>query len=192
MKATGRCALARYAARGKQYLVLLRPVDKRLVLQQLRYADEVRPSSEVPVPDVDVKEPELKLALQLIDQIASDQFRPEAYEDATKQRTLALIQKKIDGQQVVAQPAAAAPGQIIDLMEALKASLGSKPAGAPVPTASAPPAAAEAPRAAPAAEAVASDSPQPTPGRKPPRAKPPKTAAKGEESTGKKKPRKTG
>lgn len=190
MKATNRCALARYAARGKQYLVLLRPHEKRLVMQQLRYADEVRPATEVPVPDVEVRDPELKLALQLIDQIASDQFKPEQYEDATKKRTLALIQKKVEGQQVVAPPPAAAPGQIIDLMEALKASLGGAPKAAPAPA----PAAASAP--APAAETQeqpAAEAPLEAPAaeRKGPKAKPPKSA-KGEEAAAKKKSRKTG
>ena len=49
MKTTGRSALAKWAARGKQHLVLIRPADKGLVMQQLLYADEVRPISEVPV-----------------------------------------------------------------------------------------------------------------------------------------------
>src|SRR5207248_7442308 len=69
MRETGRAALARYAARGKQYLVMLRPTQdgRALVLQQLLYADEVRPLADVPLPDGEVREPELKLAKQLID-----------------------------------------------------------------------------------------------------------------------------
>ena len=70
MRKTERVALAKYAARGKQYLVLLRPLEGRLVMQTLRYADEVRPFTEVTVPDGEVREPELKLAVQLIEQIA--------------------------------------------------------------------------------------------------------------------------
>jgi len=71
MRETGRVGLARYAARGKQYLVLLRPsADGGLVMQQLLYADEVRPFSDVPMNDAEVREAELKLAKQLIDQIA--------------------------------------------------------------------------------------------------------------------------
>src|SRR4051794_19148577 len=77
MKTSGRVALAKYAARGKMYLVMVRPTeDERLVMQQLRYADEVRPSSEVPVADTEVREQELKLALQLIEQIAHETFNP--------------------------------------------------------------------------------------------------------------------
>lgn len=119
---SGRAALARYSARGKGYLVLLRPRAGRLVMQQLLYADEVRPFDEVPVEDANVKDQEIQLALQLIEQTASDAFRPEAYEDAVKQRMLAAIDRKIAGQELqVAAPEPAA--QVIDLMDALKASL---------------------------------------------------------------------
>src|SRR5215467_1186591 len=86
MRTTNRVALAKYAARGKQYLVMLRPVDGGLVMQQLLYADEVRPMSEVGNEPESVKEAELKLAKMLIDQSASDTFRPEAYEDEVKKR----------------------------------------------------------------------------------------------------------
>src|SRR4029077_5788653 len=71
MKRTGRAALARYSARGKDQFVLLRPFESGLIMQQLRYSDEIRPFSEVPLTAADIKEPELKLAVQLIDQIAT-------------------------------------------------------------------------------------------------------------------------
>jgi DNA end-binding protein Ku len=70
MKKSGQAAVARYAARGKDYLVLLRPFDQGLIMQQLRYADEIRAFSEVPVGEGAVKASELDLALKLIDQIA--------------------------------------------------------------------------------------------------------------------------
>lgn len=125
MKQTGRAALARYAARGKDQLVLLRPFEGGLILQQLRYADEIRPFNEVPVAPAEVKEQELKLAVQLIDQIASDEFRPEEYEDNVRKRTRDLIEQKIAGQEITAAPPEVPKAQIIDLMEALKASLAS-------------------------------------------------------------------
>jgi DNA end-binding protein Ku len=81
MEKTGRCALARWAARGKQYLVLLRPMGRGIVMQQLLYADEVRGMDEIPTGESEVKEAELGLAVQLVEQIASDRFRPESYED---------------------------------------------------------------------------------------------------------------
>jgi DNA end-binding protein Ku len=119
---SGKAALARYAARGKGYLVLLRPRDGRLVMQQLLYADEVRPFDEVPVEEANVKDQEVQLALQLIEQTASSTFRPEAYEDVVKKRVLEAIDRKVEGQEIqVAAPEPAA--QVIDLMDALKASL---------------------------------------------------------------------
>lgn len=123
MRQTGRAALARYRARGKDYLVLLRPFEEGLILQQLRYADEIRPFSEIPVAPADVKEPELRLAMQLIEQIASDKFQPDQYEDTVRQSTRDLIEQKVQGQEITAPAPEAPKAQIIDLMEALKASL---------------------------------------------------------------------
>jgi DNA end-binding protein Ku len=124
MKQTGRAALARYVARGKDQFVLLRPFESGLVMQQLRYSDELRPFSEVPVGAADVKEPELRLAVQLIEQIATDDFKPESYEDHQRQQVRGLIERKIQGEEISAAPAAAPKAQVIDLMAALKASLG--------------------------------------------------------------------
>ena len=124
MRETGRAALAKYAARGKNYLVLLRPFQEGLIMQQLRYADELRPFSEVPLGDAEVKDGELSLALQLIEQTASDEFKPENYEDDVRNQVWDLVEKKIQGEDIVATPQEAPKAQIIDLMEALKASLG--------------------------------------------------------------------
>ncbi len=148
MRQTGRAALARYAARGKDYLVLLRPYQDGLIMQQLRYQDEIRKFDEVPVAPAEVKEPELRLAIQLIEQIAADEFHPEAYEDNVRKRTRELIESKVQGQEIKATPPEAPRAQIIDLMEALKASLSAaQPKGQvkePIPIASRKP-----PKAAP-------------------------------------------
>ena len=126
MRESGRAALARYAARGKQYLVMLRPsTDGRaLVLQQLLYADEVRSLADVPLPDGEVREPELKLAKQLIDQIARETFDPTQYRDEVRDRIQADIERKVQGQDITEAEPAAEPARVIDLMAALKASLG--------------------------------------------------------------------
>ncbi|UCG76215.1 MAG: Ku protein [Gemmatimonadota bacterium] len=122
---TGRAALATYAARGKQYLVLVRPIEDGLLLEQLHYADELRPFSEVPLGDGEVKKEELKLAVQLIEQAATDEYRPEQYEDEVRKRVLALIEQKIEtGTEITAAPLPPTETKVIDLMEALKASLG--------------------------------------------------------------------
>jgi DNA end-binding protein Ku len=134
MKRTGRAALARYSARGKDQFVLLRPFETGLVMQQLRYADELRSFDEVPVGTAEVKEPEIKLAIQLIEQIATDAFKPEEYEDKQRQQVRSLIERKVQGEEITAAPVEAPKAQVIDLMAALKASLaaaGKAPAAAP-------------------------------------------------------------
>jgi DNA end-binding protein Ku len=132
LKETGRCALGRWAARGKQYIVLIRPMDtglvEGLVMQQLLYAGEVRSMREVDIPKTEVKPAELKLAQQLIEQQASDKFDPGAYTDDVRARIEAAVQKKVDGQEITMTEQPETGAQVIDLMEALRASLGKKPA----------------------------------------------------------------
>lgn len=124
MKKTKRAAVAQYAVRGKQYLVLVRPQDQGLVMQQLHYAHEIRAMSEVPLGEGKVADAELKLATQLVEQIASDEFKPEQYKDEVRARIEEAIRRKVEGQEVTAEPAQEPVAKIIDLMEALKASLG--------------------------------------------------------------------
>ena len=128
MQDTGRCALASYAARGKQYLVLLRPFQDGLVMQQLRYADELKSFEEIERIEATLTDQELELAKQIIDQIAADEFDPDAYEDKVKQRTEEVIAQKVEGQEITFAPSEEPEGKIIDLMEALKASLDAPPA----------------------------------------------------------------
>jgi DNA end-binding protein Ku len=123
MRETGLSALGRYAARGKQYLVLLTPREDGIVMEQLRYAHEVRSFEDVPLGAGEVKERELELAVQLIRQIATDEFRPGEYRDEVRDRVLELIQRKIEGEDITEAPAPEQPRQVIDLMAALKASL---------------------------------------------------------------------
>jgi DNA end-binding protein Ku len=129
---TGRVAIGKYAARGKQYLVMVRPMENGLVMEQLHYPDELRAFSEVPIEDATVKPAELKLATQLVEQAASDEFKPELYKDEVRERMLALIQRKVEGEDITLAPTAEPEHKIIDIMEALKASLaaGKKPAQA--------------------------------------------------------------
>ncbi|MFQ5889165.1 MAG: Ku protein [Gemmatimonadota bacterium] len=126
LRETSRAALGRYAARGKSYLVLVRPIEHGLMMEQLHYPDEVRSFSEVPVGDGEVSKEELKLAVQLVKQAATDRYRPEKYEDEVYKRVVALIEKKVEGEEITLAPAAPAETKIIDLMEALKASLAAK------------------------------------------------------------------
>jgi DNA end-binding protein Ku len=120
---TGKAALGQYAARGQQHLVLLRPLNGVLVMEQLHYADEVRPTTEVTVPAGEVKPLELTLAKQLIEQTTNENFEPEKYKDTVRERILETIQRKVEGQDITADITPDSDGKIIDLMEALKASL---------------------------------------------------------------------
>ena len=132
MRQSGRCALAKWAWKSKQYVVQVRPVEDGLVLQQLLYADEVRSLKDLHIEPVSVTPAELQLALQLIDQISEEAYDPAKYEDEEKKRILAAIDQKIAGQQVVASVRHEEPSsaQVIDLMDALRASLGKKAAKA--------------------------------------------------------------
>ena len=151
MRKSGRTALARYAARGKQYLVQIRPLaEGGLVMQTLLYKDEVRSISDVELPEGEVKASELALAEQIIQQISTDEFKPEKYEDDVKKRIEAQIQRKVEGQEIQDEPEKPQT-QIIDLMEALKASLAAKglgPAKPAEPAVAAAPASGDEPAAA--------------------------------------------
>jgi len=122
---TGLVGVASYSARGKQYIVLLRPFKQGLIMHQLRYAQEVKDWAEVPMPDLpEIKPAELGLAKQIIQQIAHETFDPKKYRDEVQERMMELIQQKVAGQEMTMTPEAPAAGKVIDLMAALKASLG--------------------------------------------------------------------
>jgi DNA end-binding protein Ku len=145
LRDTERCALGRWASHGKQHVVMLRPFENGLVLQQLLYAADVRAIDELEIPTVEVKDAELKLARQLIEQQSTETFDPASYTDAVRERIEAAVEKKVEGQEIaVPEEAAAGGAQIIDLMEALRLSL-EKRGAAPLKAARKP-----AKRAAPA------------------------------------------
>ena len=124
MRDSGKVAIARYAARGKQYIVMVRPIDGGLAIQQLYYADEVRSMKDVPgLEPVEVKPAELSLAQMLIDQISKETFDPSQYEDDVKKRMLLAIERKVQGANIATTDDAPKTAEIIDIMEALKASL---------------------------------------------------------------------
>src|SRR3970040_2750352 len=106
-----------------------------LVMQQLSYPAEVRSINDLDIPKADVKPAELKLAQQLIEQQAVDRFDPAAYTDEVRARIEAAIQKKVEGQEITMAEAPEQGAQVIDLMEALRASLETrKPAKRAQPT----------------------------------------------------------
>jgi DNA end-binding protein Ku len=135
LEQTGRWALAKYAARGKQYLVILRPLGNGMVMQQLFYPNEIRSMEELDLGDAIVKDNELKMAVQLAEMGAADEFHPENYRDEVAERTRALIQRKIEGEEITSNFVEEPKAQVIDLMEALKRSL-AKPSSKPAPSSS--------------------------------------------------------
>jgi len=131
LRESGRCALGRWAARGKQYIIMIRAVEdlvEGLVMQQLLYAGEVRALRDIDIPKMDVKPQELKLAQQLIQQQSSDKFNPAEYKDDVRERIEAAVQKKVEGKEITLTEAPETGAQVIDLMAALRASLEKKPA----------------------------------------------------------------
>lgn len=127
MRASQRVAIAKWGSRGRQHVVMIRADDSgALVMQQLLYADEVRSASELDIPGADVKEAELKLAMQLIDAQAVEAFDPTKYRDEVRSRIEAAIAAKVEGNVfTITEPKREA--QVIDLMAALAASLEAAP-----------------------------------------------------------------
>lgn len=119
-------AIAKYAARGKMYLVLLQPKDDGLVLQQLHYASEIKDFAEVPRQTGHVDDAEMGLALKLIEHNTAKTFHPEHYHDEVKDRLETLVEKKVQGDDITTQPVEEPRAKVVDLMQALRASLEKK------------------------------------------------------------------
>ncbi len=118
-------AIARIVLRTKEYLVAIRPVGRVLSVVTLLFSDEVVPPNalpNLPPEDIDVNPRELAMAQQLIASLSTE-FKPEHYHDEYRARVLELIERKAQGKEVVSQPEAPPTAKVINLMEALEASL---------------------------------------------------------------------
>ena len=155
-------AVARYTNRGRQSLILLRPLSGALVMQQLRYADEVKQLGEIPIPEAAVTDAELTLAQQFIGALKKERFDPAAYHDQYRERLKELLDKKVKGEAVDLTPMPAPQARVVDLMEALKASLARQAAASPPASAEAPaaPEDRKPPHRAPRSEAIAAEAPR--------------------------------
>jgi len=125
MKKSQRVAIARLVIRNKQYLTAIRPTERTLTLSTMYFADEIIAQTDIeglPSLDSEPEKRELSIALQLIESLSTD-FNPEKYHDEYREKVLAMIEKKAEGQQVISQPAAEQGAKVIDLMAALEASL---------------------------------------------------------------------
>ncbi len=127
MEDAGKVAIARVVIRSKESLVAIRPHDGVLTMETMLFADEVIPPDsleELSAADGDLKtsDRELDMAKQLIDSLSAD-FEPEKYHDEYRERVLDMIERKADGQEIVAEAPAEEPKKVPDLMAALEASL---------------------------------------------------------------------
>jgi DNA end-binding protein Ku len=123
MRDTGRVALGHYVARGKSHLVLIRPYEQGLIMHQLFYEDEVRNFDDIDLgEDVTFKAAETKMARQLIEQLSEDRFDAGKFRDEFRARVLEAVEDKVAGKEITAS-AEASPTKVIDLFEALKASV---------------------------------------------------------------------
>jgi len=127
MNGKERVAVGRWAARGKEQLVLIRPYEDGLILHQLFYSNEVRSFEEIDTgAKLTFSAKERELADRLIDQLSTDQFEAENYKDSYSDRVRAVVDQKVQGEEVTVAPEAP-KAQIIDLFEALKKSLENVP-----------------------------------------------------------------
>ncbi len=119
------CAVGRWISRGKEHIVIVRALEDGLAMHQLHFQAEVRELKDLGVEAAPVSEPELKLARQLIDQLGAKRFDPNEFADEHKVRVQAAIQRKVEGKEVslAEGPVTNKGGNVIDLMEALRASI---------------------------------------------------------------------
>jgi DNA end-binding protein Ku len=122
------CAVGRWTSRGKEHIVIVRPVDGGLAMHQLHFKAEVRTITELGIELSPVAAPELKLANQLIEHLAATSFDPNEFVDEHRARVEAAVQRKVQGKEVMmaaAPEANAGRANVVDLMAALKASIAS-------------------------------------------------------------------
>src|SRR5215831_17419987 len=130
MKSAGRVALAKFVMRGKENLVLIRAAQEGLMLHTMYFADEIRDFGEVDKgEDAKLKPGELELAQRLVKELSSESFKPEKYADEYRDRVLVAVESKVEGKEVTSLAPQAQRTQVIDLMDALKQSLGKRAGG---------------------------------------------------------------
>jgi DNA end-binding protein Ku len=119
------CAVGRWISRGKEHIVIIRALEDGLAMHQLYFKAEVRDLKDLGIEAAPVSEPELKLARQLVEQLGAKRFDPNEYADEHKARVEAAIQRKVEGKEVslAEGPVSTRSGNVIDLMEALRASI---------------------------------------------------------------------
>ncbi len=123
LASTGRMAIAKIALRDKEHLCALHPNGKGLIMNTLHWPDEIRSTEGLKGLDGETKinPKELEMAKALIESMA-DSFDPGRYKDEYREAVMKVVQAKMDGE-VIEAPEAAQPAKVMDLMEALRASV---------------------------------------------------------------------
>ena len=119
-------AIAKLTMHNREHIVMLRPGKRGLLLHTMYYEDEIRKVEEFRTDTSLVKEKELDLAMTLIESLSAE-FEPEKYKDTYRENVMALINAKVEGREIVQAAQAQQLAPVIDIMEALKASLAKKP-----------------------------------------------------------------
>jgi DNA end-binding protein Ku len=126
MRKTGKVGVGQFVLRTKQYLAAVRPMEKALALSTMLYADEIVSVDElegVPGAEAKPREKELHMAEQLVESLAAE-FDPKKYKDTFREQVLALLERKAEGEEIVAEPTEEEPrGKVVNLMDALAKSL---------------------------------------------------------------------
>lgn len=126
LKKTGKTGLASFVLRTKESLALIKPIDNTLILQKIRYEQEIRKPEGLEIPDSESKPAELKMAIALIEQLSSPKFDISKYKDTYSDELMKLIEAKAKGKKIVAPTMRVVHSKSKDLMEQLKASLETK------------------------------------------------------------------
>ena len=123
MAETGKIAVAKVVIRNKESLAVVRGYQDYLVMETIFYPDEIRNPTQLPGFDkkMNLVDNELKMARELIENLATV-FDPEKYTDEYRKKLMEMIHAKIEGEQI-AIPEVAGKGKVVDLMDALKASV---------------------------------------------------------------------
>jgi DNA end-binding protein Ku len=146
MRQTRLCAVGRWVARGREYVVVVRPLDSGMVMHQLYFKDEIRTMQELGMPDApQIAAGELKLAKALIEQSTAKKFDPNEFHDEFRARVEAAIRKKVKSGKEISHfeiedgEAGSGTSNVVDLMEVLQRSLGASRGQAPKDSARKPP-----------------------------------------------------
>ncbi len=125
LREESRCAVGKWTSRGKEHVIIIRSIEDGLALHQLHFKSEVRELKDFGRDTTRVSDPEVKLARQLINQLAVRRFEPDEFVDEHRARVNAEIKKKVQGKEIsTAEPQVGKRADnVINLMDALKASL---------------------------------------------------------------------